>query len=365
MESDGIGILPRRWTAPAFAAAAGLMAWLTYQQEPRHPYVLPHLAGVSLFLVLLLASLGLAWLRAFPPGHWMYRACLACAAVSGCALYVLQPNGVGAVGIYGTALAGSRRGRFGSVIAAATGAAYAFLLLRDVPHSSPLDIVVSLVGYAAAYGYSAAMRQVRADQVEQAAAGERQRLAREIHDVLAHTLSALAVQLEAARLVAERRPGDPDVMARIERAHRLASEGLDEARRAVGALRGESLPGPGLLPRLASDFERESGVPCRLEVEGAPVALKPDSQLAIYRAAQEALTNVRRHSRPAAVLIHLDYRGGGAELTVEDRGAARPPAAGGGYGLTGMRERAELLGGSLEAGPTDGGFRLTLRVPAT
>src|SRR5204862_244912 len=87
-------------------------------------------------------------------------------------------------------------------------------------------------------------RQAQRIRMERAAERERERVAREIHDVLAHTLSALAVQLEATRVLAERRPGDPGVAEAIGRSHRLAREGLDEARRAVGALRGEAAPGP-------------------------------------------------------------------------------------------------------------------------
>lgn len=204
----------------------------------------------------------------------------------------------------------------------------------------------------------------RDDRIRAAALDERARLAREMHDVLAHTLSALSVQLEGARMLLEQRPGDPAAAAAVERASRLAREGLVEARRAVGSLRGDDLPGPDLLPQLVSDFERDTGIPAHLRVEGPARDLPPDARLAIYRVAQEALTNVRKHADAPSVDISLCYGENCAELTVENKGRERPtPMAGGGFGLTGMRERAELLGGRLEAGPTEDGFRVSLWLP--
>jgi signal transduction histidine kinase len=200
--------------------------------------------------------------------------------------------------------------------------------------------------------------------LQEAASEERARLAREIHDVLAHTLSALSVQIEGARMLLEQRPGDPRAVAAMERAQRLVTAGIEETGRAVAALRGDVLPVPDALRRLAEDFERESAVPCRLDVEGTPLALSPDASLAIYRAAQEALTNVRRHTEASEVRISLRYRDGRAELTVADRGAPKESPSSSGYGLVGIRERTKLLGGELEAGPTADGFQVRLSVPA-
>lgn len=185
-----------------------------------------------------------------------------------------------------------------------------------------------------------------------------------MHDVLAHTLSALSLQLEGARLIVDQGPTDPAVGIALQRAGRLTQDGLVEARRAMGSLRGDDLPGPNLLPVLASDFERDSGVPCRLEVEGTAVELRPDVQLALYRTAQGTLTNVRKHVEANGVDISLRYSIECVEMVVEDRGACRSsPLPGGGYGLVGLRERAELVGGTLEAGPTPAGFRVRLWVP--
>ena len=209
------------------------------------------------------------------------------------------------------------------------------------------------------------LRLSREAQVEAARGAERIRLAREMHDVLGHTLSALAVQLEGARLLLARRGAAADEIEAVARAHRLAREGLDEARRAVGTLRGDDLPGPDLLLGLVEGFAQDSGTEARLAVEGEPAELAPDARLALYRTAQEALTNVRRHANPTRVDLRLRWRSDGAELTVENDGVE--PGAGSplaGYGLTGMRERAELLGGKLELGADDGRFRVRLWVPA-
>ncbi|HLY35886.1 MAG TPA: ATP-binding protein, partial [Candidatus Limnocylindria bacterium] len=159
-------------------------------------------------------------------------------------------------------------------------------------------------------------------------------------------------------------------------AHRLARTGLAEARRAIGMLRGDALPGPERLDDLAAEFEADSGVACTVAVTGAERDLSANGRLTFYRVAQEALTNVRKHAIADRVEIRLDYATSGARLVVEDftrRDQLAPPgvgladgaggANGSGYGLTGMRERAELLGGSLTAGPTDTGYRVDLWVP--
>jgi signal transduction histidine kinase len=209
---------------------------------------------------------------------------------------------------------------------------------------------------------------------EAAALDERGRIARELHDVLAHSLSALSVELEGARLLALDRDVDADVIAAIGRAHRHAAAGLDEARAAIKALRGDMVPGPDKLAELLEDM-RASGIDCTLEVSGEPRRLPSEAALAVFRTAQEALTNVRKHAEEAErVEIQLEYDPDGVQLIVTDSAGdgAEPrvpqPAAlagaGAGYGVSGMRERAELIGGRLLAGPTEDGFRVELWVPA-
>lgn len=237
----------------------------------------------------------------------------------------------------------------------------------------------------------------RAAEARAAAAAERGRLAREMHDVLAHTLSALALQLETTRVLAHQRGADPEVSRAIDQAHGLAASGLEEARRAISTARGDALPGPERVRSLAEAVSEQSGLPVSVDVTGEPRELPHDARLAVYRTAQEALTNVRRHATPERVEVRLDYLDDAVALVVEDHGAAVAAAsagaagaggvaaagdagavgvasagdagavgvasAGAGYGLTGMRERAELLGGTLIAEPTSDGFRVQLVLP--
>jgi signal transduction histidine kinase len=214
----------------------------------------------------------------------------------------------------------------------------------------------------------AELEQTRAAQAQAAALAERQRLAREMHDVLAHALSGLVLNLEGARLLAGQGGADSQVGEAIDRAHRLAKTGLEEARRAIGMLRGDALPGPERLADLAAEFEAGTGVPCKVAVTGGSKQdLGTDGRLTLYRVTQEALTNIRKHAHADRVEIRLAYEPSGTRLTIEDFGSCRDrpaPADGTGYGLTGMRERAELLGGTLTAGPTGGGFLVELWVPA-
>jgi signal transduction histidine kinase len=212
------------------------------------------------------------------------------------------------------------------------------------------------------------LERSRAAEAEAAAVAERTRVAREMHDVLAHSLSALAIQLETARLTARKHDADPELATTIDRAHQLAVAGLAETRHAMRALRGDEVPGPERVPALAQAFEEESGLPVAVEIEGEPRALEPEARLALYRTAQEALTNVRRHAAPDRVELRLAYRGDTTVLVVADHAkeylSAPAASMNGGYGLTGMRERAELLGGELDAGATEDGFRVELRLPA-
>ncbi|GAA2392382.1 hypothetical protein GCM10010170_104990 [Dactylosporangium salmoneum] len=205
----------------------------------------------------------------------------------------------------------------------------------------------------------------RAAREEAAVLGERGRLARELHDVLAHTLSGLAVQLEGARLLAERTGADPRLAEQVTNAQRLARDGMVNAKRAVAALRGEALPGPAQLPALIEQT-RLSGLPVTLAVAGEPRPLPSESGLAVYRAVQEALTNAAKHAgRGAAVAVALTWADGTLTAQVTDSGGDRvvPGLPSGGYGLAGLAERAALAGGRLDAGPTADGWQVTLTMP--
>ncbi|MFC4011496.1 sensor histidine kinase [Nonomuraea purpurea] len=222
-----------------------------------------------------------------------------------------------------------------------------------------------------------AARQVIADSLlEHTARGERARIARELHDVVAHHISMVAVQAETARLAV---PGMPEAGAqRLLAIGDTARAALTEMRRLLGVLREDAdesaatwRPQPGLrlheLNELLDESRAASGTSTRLTLRGAPVELDPGVELAAYRIIQEALTNARRHAPGAAVDVELDYTGDDLRVLVRDNGPG-PPTDGGGdahhHGLSGMRERATALGGELRTGPaTGGGFRVEARLP--
>jgi signal transduction histidine kinase len=217
----------------------------------------------------------------------------------------------------------------------------------------------------------AELEDARDDQAQAAALAERGRIASELHDVLAHSLSGAAIQLQGARMLSERAGADPNVRAAIERASELVKHGLGDARRAVGALRGSDLPTAEEIRSLVESFSLDMQVDASLHVEGRARPLPAEISLALYRSAQEALTNVARHAPGALAALELRYGSGRTTLVIEDRlaGVSRTPAGelselGGGRGLVGMRERIERLGGTMSAGPTDSGWRVELDVPA-
>ncbi len=213
---------------------------------------------------------------------------------------------------------------------------------------------------------AAEVRHARDEQARSAALDERARIAREIHDVLAHSLAALSVQLETADALLE---SGRAVRARdaVLRASHLAKEGLAETRRAIGALRGDTLPLPELLGALAGAYQQDLAAPARVQITGQPRALRGDVSLTLYRTAQEAITNVRKHAPGAPVEVALAYRPSEVELAVTNGAGPdgdRPlHATGGGFGLTGLRERAELAGGTMAAAPSGDGWRVDVRIP--
>jgi signal transduction histidine kinase len=211
-----------------------------------------------------------------------------------------------------------------------------------------------------------ALERGKVAQARAALLAERQRLAREMHDVLAHSLSGLMLHIESARLLAAHDPADPRLLTALERANQLAHSGLDEARQAIGMLRNDELPCADSLSTLVEGFRADSGIPCEFEVSGPRREIDAAAGLAVYRVAQEALTNIRKHAEPDLVRMRLDYADDGVRLSVADVGRPvdrAPNADRGGYGLSGMRERAELIGGSLDARRTDTGFLVELWVP--
>ena len=202
---------------------------------------------------------------------------------------------------------------------------------------------------------SSAQRRALLAQHEAQLVSERTQLAREIHDVLAHTLGATSVQLTAldGLLAADGAP--TEIRARVTALHRLVGEGLDEARDAVRNLRGDGLP---LLARLERLCDLHAAA---IELRGQPRALEPDAALTLYRVAQESLTNAGKHAPCAPIRLALSFDRALVRMRIDNGyGGSTSPSplarSGGRHGLLGMRERVRLIGGRLEVGPTGEGW---------
>ncbi len=208
--------------------------------------------------------------------------------------------------------------------------------------------------------------------MEHTARGERARISRELHDVVAHHISMIAVQAETARLTTQGMP--PAGAQRLLAIGDTARSALTEMRRLLGVLREDAepqltlrRPQPGLsqLNELLDEAREASGTATRLIVSGWLTALDPGVEVAAYRIVQEALTNARRHAAGAAVDVELRYQEDGLYVRVRDNGPGPPQTEMGGNGLLGMRERAAAVGGTLRIGSSPGGgFLVEAVLPA-
>jgi signal transduction histidine kinase len=218
-------------------------------------------------------------------------------------------------------------------------------------------------------------RRAHEAETQAAALAERARIARDIHDVLAHSLAVVSVNLQAAEglLAASALPAEnPDLgqaMECIERAGTFTREGMAAARRAVLALRDDAAPLPDRLSLLADQHGAVGDLPVDFTITGKMRPVSPEASQAAYRTAQEALTNARKHAPGQPVTLRLDFEP--EQITVDvvnplpPRRSQGPLAGtGAGYGLTGLRERAALAGGTLDAGSAEGNWRVSLRIPA-
>jgi signal transduction histidine kinase len=211
--------------------------------------------------------------------------------------------------------------------------------------------------------------QLQAEQRRADLLDERARIAREIHDVLAHSLGALGIQIQAARLVLHKDPGQASDL--LAAAQQMAAEGLVETRRAVQALRTDTRPLDEELALVTDTHAQRYHVPVSYHTGGVPAALPPEATLALLRIAQEALVNAAKHAAGQPVAVRLDYGDADVRLTVRNdlppdadaRQAADVSTVNGGYGLTGMHERLRLLSGTLEAGRRDGQWIVTAELP--
>jgi signal transduction histidine kinase len=261
---------------------------------------------------------------------------------------------------------------------------FALEMLFGTPE--PSDVAAALVFVLGPAGVGAALRHrshraadalARVERLEReretetaaAAAEERARIARELHDIVSHSISVIAIQTQAVRrrLGAEQTREAEDLAA----VETTARQALAEMRRLFGVLRTEGShgvalapqPGLGELGRLL-DQVRASGLPVELQVEGEPTELPPGVDLAGYRIVQEGLTNTLRHAGASRAIVTLRYGETDLEVVVDDDGRGANGGFTGGHGLLGIRERVALYGGSVHEGaPPGGGFRLAARLP--
>ncbi len=301
-----------------------------------------------------------------------------------------DPSGVSvAIALYTTAALRERRVSLAALVVTAAIAATGSAVTADTPGRETsawfgaIIAVILTVGIWALGAYAQTQRRYRRELQERAASAEREReqlariavheeraaIARELHDIVAHSVSVMLVGVRGARDVLRASPEvAEETLARVERS---GEQSLTELRRILALLRepertAESRPQPSLaeLNELVASY-RAAGLPVRLEVIGKPTPLPGGVELSVYRIVQEALTNALKHSAPTNVTVTLGYRDSRLDLEVVDDGT--PAALGAaitGQGLIGMRERVALLGGELETGPRDGGgFRVAARLP--
>jgi len=212
------------------------------------------------------------------------------------------------------------------------------------------------------------LEREREEKARAAVAEERVRIARELHDVVAHAISVIVLQARGGRRSLATDP--EETREALDTIEATGSQALAEMRRLLGMLRRDDeqialAPQPSLrhLDALAAQV-REAGLPVDLSVEGEPIALPPGVDLSAYRIVQEALTNALKHAGPATARVLVRYRKDDLELEIADTGVAAGASDGEGHGLVGMRERVSLYGGKIEAGPRDGGgFAVRARLP--
>ena len=341
--------------------AAVLLVWALFDvpwwwRPPGHGGSAPVILGV----IALAAAQSIPFL-------WRRQQPVAVLALAGAALAVKYAAGLniwsaGAAVLaaaYGLGAYGSNTVRRAARVLAACALLAVFITLPADNGSHDPAIACALLAIALGMGeVTSAHRDTAAAAARHAQDMERARLARELHDVVAHQLSAIAVQAGAARLAA----GDPQAAAAaIVAIERQARDGLIELNQLVRELRPAGDAGPDMSPQprlgdIPGLIKRagESGLRAQLRVDGEPRPLPAAVELAGYRVVQESLTNAIRYAAGAAATVHLAYRDDGimVEVTDDGPGAAAGAAAirGGGVGLAGLRERARLLGGQLEAG---------------
>jgi signal transduction histidine kinase len=291
------------------------------------------------------------------------------------------------VALAGLYLIGMHRDRTQAVVGLVLVQGMAILVGHNDPTQTGGDYVwlaiVFAVAWTVGFGVGGKFREVdeakeraaraereREERARLAVSEERARIARELHDVVGHSVSVMTVQASAVRRLLE--PDQERERAALLVVEQTGREALAEMRRMVGVLRRpEEAPALAPQPTLEQlerliENAREAGLPVELRVEGEPVQLSAGVDLTAYRLVQEGLTNALKHARAAKAEVLVRYTDGHVELTVSDDGPGGGDGDKGGHGLVGMRERVSVYGGELEAGPRpEGGYALRARLPVS
>lgn len=242
--------------------------------------------------------------------------------------------------------------------------------LSDIGYNAIIFALPVILGYGVRTrrAYVAQLREQSKLLAREAAADERTAIARELHDVIAHSLSVMVLQATAGRRLARRDPAN--AAAAFEVIEQTGRDALSDLRRAIGVLKTDSVEAASLAPQptllqlgALVDQVRKAGVSVRVSIDGTQRPLAPGVELSAYRIVQESLTNMLRHSGADGAVVAIRY--GVEDLTVEvtDNGRKGTIPSGDGTGLTGMRERVALLHGDFRAGSTVDGFTVTARLP--
>jgi len=372
----------RRYLTPLRLCVVGIVLLVAVTSKPTVGLSGRHLALTICLLVFVIEMLGWPNLRGNQVAARVAE--LMFMGASAVALVVLQPNGVSELP--------------GSAVVFTAGYALSPVLAIAVAGAVSAGVAVALAGIggigAAAIAASvllcavlgltgallrryrlnqeatelllARLEDARDDQARAAAGEERARIARDLHDVLAHSLSGLSIQLEMLRKLAANVEAPTELRTAIDGAAGLAKQGLAEARDAVGALRRDDRLGVDRIPELVEQFRRDFNLSVAYSVDGTPRPVTADLGLALYRVTGEALTNVARHAAGASTRVELFYAEGLVRLAVTDDGGERSALAaeGSGWGLAGVRERIKGLGGDLAAGRSGPGWSVVVSAPA-
>ena len=365
----------------AFLAIAGMLELVVGRDAPGAPPTTLWIAVPTVAVLVLLLLARRRFPFAAPAAYWL----LAMAISFGDGVLLAFVGSLSIVGLASAFLLGNLRNPLKAGAGLIVVLVGIVIVVYNIPGETASDLVFIPLRYVVAWVAGYALRE-RAEQAEAAemratlaererdaaariaVAEERARIARELHDIVAHAMSVMVLQVGAVRhKLPSALEEDRDALGRVERAGRTA---LAEMRRLLGAMRrdGDGLelaPQPGLdgLDSLLEDVGR-AGLPARLHVDGDPFELPRAIDLSAYRIVQEGLTNSLKHAQASRADVTVRYRDDELGIEVVDDGAGEATGDGLGHGLVGIRERVKIYGGEMNAGtPPEGGFVLSARLP--